>query len=113
MAKASEWTARVAAWQASGMSASEFCKGKDFSSKGLQWWSSHLRRRSAEARKRERAVPRLARVVPAPSGTSRRTSTSLVVEVEGARVEVPVGADAGLLSVVFDALRTRGAEARR
>ena len=113
MAKAAEWSARVAAWQASGLRAAEFCKGKDYSPKGLQWWSSHLRRASGRARKPVQAAPRLARVMRAAKAMPERPNKSLVVEVDGARVEVPVGADLALLAVVFNALRAHRAEARR
>jgi len=113
MAKEAVWVARVAAWRASGLSAAEFCKGKEYSLKGLQWWSSHLRRKSAAVREEARPAPRLARVVGAASATPSQSRPSLVVELDGARIEVPAGADRALLSMVLDALRARRAESVR
>lgn len=97
MARAQIWAERVTEWRESGLSASEFAKGRDFRAGTLRWWSSRLRR---EARKSEGV--QLARVVRAPSiSTSPR---GIVVEMSGARVLVPVGVDAATLKTVFAAL---------
>lgn len=115
MAKASEWAKRVSSWQASGLSADEFARGKDFRAKTLQWWSSELRRR---ARRDSRRAPvgtrssgpapvRFARVVTKRMAPSRPTESglgSLVVRVVGAEIVVQRGFDADLLAEVVRAL---------
>lgn len=40
--KKADWAKRVAAWRASGKSLREFCEGRDYSPKRLQWWAWHL-----------------------------------------------------------------------
>ena len=42
MADTTTWRKRVATWRASGLSASEFCKGREFPAGTLYWWSSRL-----------------------------------------------------------------------
>lgn len=101
MANASEWAERVAAWRASGLKASTFCADKDFSSKSLWHWSSRLNR-ERKASREAGGVP-LARVVtelvpPAPSST-------IVIEMSGARVHVSNGVDAISLQQVLEAVR--------
>ena len=103
MTKASEWAQRVAAWQASGLSAHDFCRGLEYTGKSLQWWSSRLRRRGVATLPSDKRVP-LARVIrslapPQPS------AASVVVELAGARVELGAGADRATLVAVFEALR--------
>lgn len=104
MAKASEWAERVKAWRASGKSAAEYCKGRDFSVKNLQWWSSHFQRNGMAARApgTPRPVP-LARVVRTRQESAPRT-TAIVVCVGDARVEVAAGVDRSALSAVLEAL---------
>ena len=113
MATANEWAKRVSAWQASGLSADEYARGKDFRAKTLQWWSSELRRRAKRSgaavrtRSGASAPVRFARVVTkrsAPSKPTESGSGSLVVRVVGAEIAVQRGFDAELLSEVVRAL---------
>lgn len=105
MAKASEWASRVASWRASGLTSNEFCKGRGYSPKSLLWWSCQLRRKGVETPSRTGGV-RLARVIRSTPRASAVTTTVLI-EIEGARVAVSSGANAEMLRAVFDALRAR------
>jgi hypothetical protein len=103
MAKASEWESRVASWRASGLTSNEYCKGRGYSPKSLLWWSCQLGRKRVETPSRTGSV-RLARVIrPTPSAST----TTVLIEIDGARVAVSSGANAETLRVVFDALRAR------
>lgn len=103
MTKASEWAQRVAAWQASGLSAHDFCRGLEYTGKSLQWWSSRLRRRSVPVSSGDKRVP-LARVIRS-SMPPPRSAAFVVVELAGARVELGAGVDRAMLVAVFEALR--------
>ena len=111
MTRASEWAERVAAWRASGKSATAFCEKHEYSAKSLQWWSSQLKRRGQLVASSESQV-KLARVV---RGGREKTSASqsIVVSVGEARVEVPAGADRATLELVFGALCEAQAGERR
>jgi transposase len=109
MTRAPEWAARLEAWRASGKSASEFCAEHGYSVKNLVWWSSHLRRKSAPAAKRQRVM--LARVVR-KRPVVRRAPAAVVVEIGDARIEVTAGADRATLALVFDALTTTNGKVR-
>lgn len=109
MAKASEWAARVEAWRASGERAADFCQGREYRAKNLQWWSSHLKR--GRARAGDRVA--LARVVRAPEATRTPRSSSIVVQLGAARVEVWSGADRAALELVLEALLSAAARGRR
>ena len=105
MSSKAEWTKRVEAWAASGKSAREFCEGRDYSPKSLQWWGWRLR--GARRAKGVRNEPlRFARVVRKRSGVAAAsTSTAvLVVHVGGARVEIGAPVDRTALATVLDAL---------
>jgi hypothetical protein len=109
MAKAAEWATRVAAWRASGKSAVDYCRGRDFTAKNLVWWSSFLRRQGTPAKPkqpsaaaaRDGAEFRVARIV---GRSSRRDEIAapIVIAVGAARVEVPVGVDVAALGAVLD-----------
>ena len=92
-----KWAARVAAWRASGQTAPEFCRGKEFSPGGLRYWSSRLGRGEVVSE------VRMARVVRAVAPTESSASP-IVVEVGGARVVVPQGFDPEALRAVFAVL---------
>lgn len=100
MTKASEWAQRVAAWQASGLSAREFCRELEYSGKDLQWWSSRLRRMQKPAGD-ERV--RLARVVRSTVAAPPMAAI-IVIELSGARVEVRPGVDRAALQMVLEVL---------
>ena len=103
MTKASEWAQRVAAWQASGLSAHDFCRELEYTGKSLQWWSSRLRRRSVPVSPGGKRVP-LARVIRS-STAPPPLAASVVIELAGARVELGAGVDRATLVAVFEALR--------
>jgi hypothetical protein len=108
MAKAAEWSERVAEWRASGMTAKEFCEGREYSAQNLLYWSSTLRRKSAAEQRPGRAVT-LARVVRSVRPeSSARTPAAIVVRTRAARVEVRPGADAATLAVVLTTLGAIG-----
>ena len=108
MARASEWSARVAAWQASGLGAVEFSARHGYSAKLLQWWASQLRRRAKTTGPTSKRV-RFAKVLHPASPVLASKPSPIVVRFERASVEVPAGADATTLGAVFDALRAGGA----
>jgi transposase len=103
MTKAAEWAQRVTAWRASGKSAQEFCRGREYRGKDLQWWSSHLRRRG-QALPAGRAAVRLARVIRKASSPPTAMS-SIVLELGDARVLLGADVDRATLTTVLEALR--------
>ena len=111
MTKAAEWSVRVKQWRASGRSAREYCRGKDFTAATLLWWSSRLRRAGAGPGAATAPV-RLARVVRLAERDDGARTAPIVVHVGGARVEVSAGADAAALAAVMDALGARRGGAR-
>jgi transposase len=98
-----KWAARVAAWRSSGLSAAEFCTGKDFQVSGLRYWASRLRQVEAAP---QRDV-RIARVV-APAAAAE-AETPIVLEVAGVRIAVRRGFDREVLRDVIDTLASRAA----
>lgn len=116
MTKASEWAARVEAWQSSGQSASEYCANREYTAKSLQWWASRLRRNKLKAPSQGGSAPvRLAQVVSASAfSDARKASTGVVVVHFGAaRVEVPPGIDLGTLVTVMEVLGFGGVGSAR
>lgn len=115
MADMKTWEERLKDWRASGLSAEEYCRGKGFSAGTLYRWSSRVRPLggAAEATPGEASVG-LVRVVRArahaevASPTNGGGTVAVLVEVEGARVVVPSGADAATVAVVLSALRAAG-----
>jgi len=113
MANASEWRERVAAWRTSGLSAAQFCADKDYSEKSLWHWSSRLGR-SAQGGGRGRPTsgvapePRIAVARLVRTGESS-SSGSVVVELNGARIEVQGAVPAATLRAVFDGLHEASA----
>lgn len=87
------------------MSAAEYCEGREYSSKTLQWWASKLRRQVVPAQRSPMGAEllRLARVVRVPSAPVP-VAGKVIVHVGAARVEVPNGSDRATLAVVFQAL---------
>ena len=118
MANAAEWTERVAAWRASGLTADQFCAGRDFACRTLLRWSSELGRTAVGP------TIRFARAVPVPVPVPKKPEIALarvirtrapveipgaaiVIVVDGARVEVGRGAAREVLLMVLDALSER------
>lgn len=104
MAKASEWSKRVAEWRASGLSAAKFCAAHGYSVKGLWHWSSKLGRANRTV-SRPRGVVHLARVVRAPVSEVVAESSNILVELGGARLTICGRVDAVALRTVVDSLR--------
>jgi hypothetical protein len=110
MSKETDWPARVEAWRSSGMSAGEFCKGREYSATTLYWWSSQLKRAGARTQRGQRVpMARVERKAERPSANS----SPIVVQVGGARVEVTADVDRNTLSVVLEALASVPWEAKR
>jgi hypothetical protein len=104
MAKAAEWSERVADWRASGLTAKEYCEGREYSAQNLLYWSSTLRRKGSAERRPDREVT-MARVIRrVDAEPSPKTPASIVVRTRTARVEVRPGADAATLALVLTAL---------
>ncbi|MDY7224736.1 IS66 family insertion sequence element accessory protein TnpA [Hyalangium rubrum] len=114
MADIEVWKKRVEDWRASGQSAGEYCKGQEFTAGTLYRWSSRL----AEPAREEGAMP-LVRLVggpqppaPQPAEAAAR-SVAVIIEVQGARVLVPAGAQVATVGVALEALgASRGSLAR-
>jgi hypothetical protein len=105
MTKAVDWAERVRAWRRSGVSSTEFARGQEFTGRALLWWSSHFGRHGyPKVVRGDSHGVRLARVVRGPSMTSISSST-VVVELAGARVLVSAGAEPATVSMVLGALR--------
>lgn len=97
-----KWAERVQEWKASGATAEEYARGRDFTVSTLRWWSSRLGRDGVGrlTRSEAKADVRLVRVVRASESASR----SMTVRVGAAVVEVREGFDHGLLREVVAAL---------
>lgn len=107
MAKAGEWSKRVAAWRASGQTAVKYAEGRGFAPGTLRWWASRLECGAVELERLEgpEGRTRFARVERAP----RTNGATVVVEIGEARVLVSGSADREALKAVFQALSARGA----
>ena len=106
MARAAEWSERVEEWRASGQPAEQFCRGRGYSARTLQWWSWQLKRKPA-AVVQPRSQVLMARVVRTVGPVSSRSSP-VVVELCGGRVHVEADAKPETLRAVFLALREGG-----
>ena len=111
MANAELWKKRVADWQASGLSAAEYCKGQEFTTGPLYRWSSRLAEATSEGASPAVPLVRLVRgtkpTAPAPAEGAPR-ATEVIIEVQRARVLVPPGADVMTVGVVLEALGVAG-----
>jgi hypothetical protein len=99
MANQAEWARRVAQWRRSGLTAAQFCEGRDYAPSTLRWNSSRLGRPDSEAPKA--AMIQVRREPP-------RVAPHVVIEIEDALVHVPAGVDSKTLATVFEALRAGG-----
>lgn len=95
MADLAEWERRVAQWRRSGMTAAEFCRGKEFAASTLRWYSSRLGAELPDE------GPTMIQVQRAPAAAD----AVVVVELGGAVVRVPEGTSEATLAAVFSALR--------
>lgn len=89
------WEKRVAAWRASGDSATEFAARGGYAASTLRNWASRLARR----RKGLVRVVREERLVPT------HAAAPIEIRVGEARVIVLAGFDAGTLRAVLEVLR--------
>lgn len=96
------WRAEIQRWEESGKEAAVFAEGKGYSPKTLKWWRAELKRERSQGAAGELTQVALvpARVVPAG-----RDGALIWIEVNGARIEVRRGFDAGLLQEVVGLLR--------
>jgi hypothetical protein len=98
MADRTEWTERVGAWRASGMTARAFCAERGIALSSLYLWASKLKR---EARQAHVDAVKLARVVrerPAPR------DADIVIELGALRVRLPAKADVRQLELILSTL---------
>jgi hypothetical protein len=112
MAKAAEWTKRVAEWRASGLKAQEFCAGRGYSAKCLWRWSSKLGGTGGRASTRKAAV-RLMRVELQRAASTPSAASDMVVEMDGVRLTLHGQVDAQALRTVMTTLRTLSVEGAR
>jgi hypothetical protein len=102
------WEQRVAAWRASGQSAQKFAEGRDYTVHMLRYWAGRVK--EEEAAPSEPSI-RLARVVRAPAeatalpSATTRQPAALVLEVSGARVQIPAGFERATLRALLEVLR--------
>jgi hypothetical protein len=110
MADSTTWAERVAAWQASGLSARAFATGKGYTAGALYYW---LRRGDGD--RRERPGIAFARVVrtrgkemaAVEASAAAGGAVPLVLEFGGARLIVRPGFDRASLCSILDALEER------
>lgn len=98
---AAEQEREVEGWRSSGVSASEYAARRDYSVASLRRWAKVAGRGVGSL---EVTVPRFVRLEVAPSPRS----STLVVEVGGARIQVERGFDAEHLRAVVAALLEKG-----
>jgi transposase len=106
MAKAAEWTKRVAEWRASGLKAQDFCVDRDYSAKSLWHWSSKLGRAAEEHHARKPAV-RLVRVAR-QTAVPQLSASGIIMELAGAKLTLQGQVDAVALRTVVMTLRELG-----
>lgn len=111
MAKAEEWTKRVAEWRASGLKAKDFCAARGYSAKCLWHWSSKLGG-SARTAGRKPAV-RLVRVARQRVTPPEAAASSMVMEFDGVRLTLQGRVDAASVRAVVAALRGPSVERAR
>ena len=118
-----KWARRVARWQSSGLTSTEFCAGREYTPGGLRYWAHRLRQHDAATARPEIAQPALHLVrverapvsvdAPAVPAAATRSDSTLTIELGGARVAVPAGFDAATLRAVLDALAPKVSRSRR
>jgi hypothetical protein len=113
------WSERVAAWQASGKTSEEFCRGSEFKPLQLRHWASLLRRLAARGAAQGGGGVRVAPVIlrrgrrpkalgadlqsrPAPDGSP------LTLEIGQVRIAVRRGFDREALAAVLQVLQVGG-----
>lgn len=99
---------RIAEWRASGVTAQEFCAGREFTAGSLYFWSSKLGRRTVST---EPQRIQLARVVRRKSASLVPTQDSgdvplVLVEIAGVRVFVAPGVNRATVESVLLAVNS-------
>jgi hypothetical protein len=105
MGTEAKWEARVDGWRRSGLSATAYSKGKDFTAGGLRYWASRLGR--VEHERGGKGPVRLARLVRTDAGAD--LDTPIVLEVGGVRVGVRRGFDRDTLRSLLEIVGGVGA----
>jgi hypothetical protein len=103
------WSAAIAEWRASGLSAEEFCRRRGLVQTTFQWWRWRLGGESAE--QAAESMPELlpVRVVGSAPPVVEAPAAMLELELSsGARLRVPEGFDARTVAGVLWALREVG-----
>ncbi len=116
MADAETWSTRIAEWRASGLTAPDFCAGRDFTAGSLYFWSSRLGRRNGPSASQD---VQLARVIrrrddpPVREAPSDPDVPLVLIELAGLRVFVAPGVDRATLETVLGAVHSTTAGAVR
>ena len=110
--KEQRWAAQVAEWQASGLSAREYCVGRDFNHRELYGRAYRLKRRAANVAAAPKAggSMKLVRVEMAAvtKDPGPAESAPLSIDLGSARVAVPAGCDGATLRMVLEVLASTG-----
>ena len=108
-----KWLERIRQWKESGKTAEEFAVGQPFKASTLKWRAAELRRTAEGGKRYGKGATvdgplRLARVVPVARSRDKAAalSSSVTIEVSGARIVLSRGFDAALLVEVVRALET-------
>ena len=102
MTTAATWARRVREWRESGLSSPAFCTGRGYTPGALRHWAHRL----AHAEGLEPAVPERMRVARVVRERSAASGSPIVVELGGARINVPAGVDRGARALVVEVLRS-------
>ena len=96
MSNQSIWSQRVDEWRKSGLTAAEFCEGRDFAVGSLRAWSSRLGRKPPVA---------LARVLRSPSFAV--PVSRLRVEFPDVTLDLPADAEPDFVAALVDTVQRR------
>ncbi len=94
------WSARIAAWRASGESGRDYAARIGFAPATLRWWASELSRRGVAVPEAPPKVT-LARVEVKPAQPVRGGGSGVQLAVGAVRVDVERGFDAATLRAVL------------
>lgn len=104
MANAKIWKRRVAAWKASGLTATAFCAREGLGRRALHHWVGRLPPETSPPVAEPVRLARLVRSPPSsesPPVAAPAITAALVIEVGGARVTVARDADLGMVATVL------------
>lgn len=109
------WAARVAEWRASGLTATKFCEGKDFSRTGLYNWASKLERENAVASQGvriARVFRQRAKAIDGKDLSLAASSREGRIEIQATRVLIPTGIDRAALEGILGVFVPQAGAAR-